>query len=493
MDSKQFVIAYDLGTSGVKVALVSMEGDVLATSTANYPLYVEHEGWAEQDPELYWDRVCQVTKAVIAKSALDPANAAGMAFSTMWKGIIPVDKDGKVLHHSIIWLDCRSVEQAARLNTRFGEGRFAPSDYWPKLLWLKDNKPEILEQAEMVLEVNSFLKWKATGVAAVDISNNFIHSFDDELDNFYTEVMDFCGIDKAKFPKWVDASDFVGNVTESAAEELGLVPGIPVYAGCSDISAIAIGSGCTKLGHVHLYFGSSGWVGHSLPHSTKELFVSPFDTVRDISIDSMQAIGLAFNWVVDRLYGHEKEVMGDGVYDFINEEIAQIPAGSDGVIATPWFYGERQPILSENSRGSFMNLAATHDRRHMARSILESICYTLKMRCLYRKKKTGEKFPPEVLHAVGGGSASDPWMQMLADIMNVPVCVPYSPRHAGAVGTAYCVFVGLGVCESLDESGQSIKIERRFEPRSEVVKAYEAGFAAFLRTCGLDQSMEGDV
>lgn len=492
MDSR-FVIAYDLGTSGVKVALVDMEGRVLSIATASYPLFVEHEGWAEQDPELYWDRVCQVTKEVIAKSGYDPANAAGMAFSTMWKGIIPVDKDGKVLHNSIIWLDCRSVEQAARLNARFGEGRFAPSDYWPKLLWLKENKPEVLEQAVTVLEVNSFLKWKATGVAAVDISNNFIHSFDPEIQSFYNEVMDFCGIDMEKFPKWVDASDFVGNVTEAAAKELGLVAGIPVFGGCSDISAIAIGSGCCDLGHVHLYFGSSGWVGHSLPHSAGDLYNSPFDTVRDISLDAMQAIGLSFNWVVDRLYGHEHKEMGDGVYDFINAEIAELPAGSDGVIATPWFYGERPPMLSENSRGSFMNLSAKHDRRHMARAILEGVCYTLKMKSMLRKEAGGADWPPEVLHAVGGGSGSDPWMQMLADIMNVPVCVPYSPRHAGAVGTAYCVFVGLGVCKDLNEVAQSMKMERRFDPRPEQVAAYEKCYAAFLRTCGLVKPMEGDV
>lgn len=492
MDNR-FVVAYDLGTSGVKVALVNMSGEVLAVATASYPLYVEHESWAEQDPDLYWDRVCQVTKEVMAKSGFDPANAAGMAFSTMWKGIIPVDKDGNVLHNSIIWLDCRSVEQAARLNARFGEGRFVPSDYWPKLLWLKDNKPEILDKAEMVLEVNSFLKWKATGAAAVDISNNFIHSFDGDLDSFYSDVMEFCGIDKSKFPGWVEASDFVGNVTEKAAVELGLAPGIPVFGGCSDISAIAIGSGCSDLGRVHLYFGSSGWIGHCLPHASNELYNSPFDTKRDISIDSMQAIGLAFNWVVDRLYGHEHKEMGDGVYDLINTEIAQIGPGSDGVIATPWFYGERPPMLSENSRGSFMNLAAPHDRRHMARAILEGVCYTLKMRSLYRQKTKGTVWPPAVLNAVGGGSLSDPWMQMLADIMNVPVCVPYSPRHAGAVGTAYCVFVGLGVCKDLNEVAQTMRFERRFEPNPEAVKAYEAGFAAFLRTCGLDQSMEGDV
>ena len=485
MDNR-FVVAYDLGTSGVKSALVSMSGEVLAVATASYPLYVEHEGWAEQDPELYWDRVCQVTKEVIAKSGLDPANAAGMAFSTMWKGIIPVDKDGKVLHNSIIWLDCRSVDQAARLNAHFGEGRFEPSDYWPKLLWLKDNKPEVLEQAEMVLEVNSFLKWKATGAAAVDISNNFIHSFDGELSSFYSDVMEFCGIDKWKFPGWVEATDPVGYVTEKAASELGLVPGIPVFGGCSDISAIAIGSGCSDLDRVHLYFGSSGWVGHCLDHGFSKLFNSPFDTKKDISIDSMQAIGLAFNWVVDLLYGHEHKEMGDGVYDLVNEEIAQIPPCSDGVIATPWFFGERPPKLSERSRGSFMNLAATHDRRHMARAILEGVCYTLKMRSLHRQELEGTPWPPAVLNAVGGGSLSNPWMQMLADIMNVPVCVPFSTRHAGAVGTAYCVFVGLGVCKNLNEVAETMRIERRFEPRSEAVKAYEAGFAAFLHTCGLD-------
>ena len=269
---QRYVLAYDLGTSGVKGALVNMQGEVIDTATADYLLYTPQPNWAEQDPEQYWQGVCEVTRQVLKKAGAAPESVAGMAFGTQWKGIIPVDKDGKVLHNSIIWLDARAVDQAKRLNEKFGEGLFAASDYWPKLMWLQENEPECIENAQLILEANSFLKWKATGAGAIDISNCFVRSFDPKVEKLYEEILEFAGIPQEKFPGYVRAQDLVGHVTEKAAAELGLVPGIPVFGGNSDIQAIAVGAGCSDIGGVHMYFGSSGWVGREgspgLPGST---------------------------------------------------------------------------------------------------------------------------------------------------------------------------------------------------------------------------------
>ena len=149
---QRYVLAYDLGTSGVKGALVNMQGEVIDTATADYLLYTPNPNWAEQDPEQYWQGVCEVTRQVLEHTGVAPDTVAGMAFGTQWKGIIPIDKDGKVLHNSIIWLDARAVDQAKRLNEKFGEGMFAASDYWPKLMWLRENRPECVENAEIILE-----------------------------------------------------------------------------------------------------------------------------------------------------------------------------------------------------------------------------------------------------------------------------------------------------------------------------------------------------
>ena len=138
---KKYVLAYDLGTSGVKGALVTPEGDVAYTATVSYPLYTDDGGIAEQDPADYWRGVCSVTRAVLEKGKVSPHDVMGMALDTMWKGIIPVDDAGNVLHRSIIWLDSRSVEEARLLNKQFGEGTFTSADYWPKLFWLRRPRP----------------------------------------------------------------------------------------------------------------------------------------------------------------------------------------------------------------------------------------------------------------------------------------------------------------------------------------------------------------
>ena len=473
--SQRFVLAYDLGTSAVKSALVTMTGEVVAASTVAYPLLIPNTGWAEQVPEDYWKGVCEATRSVLEKAKVSPDCVAGMAFGTMWKGIIPIDAEGNVLHNSIIWLDARAGEQSRKLNEHFGVTSFSAGDYWSKLMWLRENHPEVVEKAVIILETNSYLKWKATGESAVDISNSYVRSFDPKLEQFYQDFLSFIDIPQEKFPRLVPAQELVGRVTESAAAELGLVPGIPVFAGNNDIQAVSVGSGCSEIGGVHVYFGSSGWVGYTIPHISNHL-PSAYAEDRDIVLAGMRAIGLSFNWVVKKLYAPEYESMGDDVFAFIDNEVADIAPGAEGVVGLPWFYGDHPPYPGTEARGCFINLGPNHDRRHMARSIMEGVCYHLKMRATKNNYKW-----PEAFSAIGGGSCSDVWMQMLADVMNTPVRVPADTRHAGAIGTAYSALIGLGECSDYADAAQRIRFERTFNPRPEAVAVYEKNYAAFMQ------------
>ena len=471
---QRYVLSYDFGTGSVKGALVTMKGEVAAVCTTPYPLLTPQPGWAEQSPTDYWNAVCTVTRGVLKNAGVRPECVAGMAFGTMWKGIIPIDAEGNVLHNSIIWLDARAEDQARRLNEWAGAVKFSADSYWAKLMWLRENRPEVVEKAVVILETNAFLKWKATGVAAVDISNSFVSSFDPELEEFYRGALRFMDIPQEKFPRVVASTELVGRVTPGAAEELGLVPGIPVFGGNSDIHAITAGSGCAGIGGVHAYFGSSGWVGYTIPHIPAHK-ISPFDQNRDTMLVTMRAVGLSLNWVADRLYGAERAEMGDEVFSLINREVEQIPAGSDGVLCTPWFFGESAPLLDLDARGGFLNLSPHHDRRHMTRALMEGVCYTLKMRV-----KNLKDYPwPEAINAVGGGSLSNVWMQSLADVMNVPVRVPEATRHAGAVGTAYSALIGLGECADYEEASRRIRYERIFYPNPDAVALYEDGYRVF--------------
>lgn len=478
---EQFVIAYDFGTSGVKAVLISFSRQVKATANGTYNLYVPQEGYAEQDPEEYWSAVCDTTKTVLHENDIDASQICGIVFGTMWKGIIPVSADGEVLCRSIIWLDTRAEEQANKINCALDTDKYSGADYWPKLMWLKENKPEIVDKAQMILEVNAFLKWKATGECVSDISNNFAKSFDENIDSQYEELFNIIGIDRNKFPRWAGSEEKVGEITAKAAQELGLLEGTPVFAGCSDITGITIGSGSSKLGTTHAYFGSSGWLGYSVTHGNEAPYIASFDFSRDIAVPlGLNAAGLALNWVVDNLYGEEKKKMGDYVYDLINSEVETVAPGSEGMLATPWFYGELKPVFGSEARGCFLNMNATHTRKHMARAMMEGIIYMMKATERYCDEGL-ELVSADTITAVGGGAKSDVWMQMMADVLNKTIQVPYWPRHAGAMGVAACAFVGLGIYKDFDDFSEKTQIERTFKPNPENAAVYEQGYELFSK------------
>ncbi len=477
MDRSRYILAYDVGTSGVKGVLVTMMGEILRSETEDYPLYTPYPGWAEQDPQDYWRGVCSVTKRLLEKSGISPSSVAGIVSDTMWRGIIPVDKKGNVLYNNILWLDSRAGDQAKRLNEHFGAGKFTPAYFWPKLMWLRENRPDIIEKADVILEVNSFLKWKMTSRASVDISNCFVRSLDPELESFYEQVLSFMDVPQEKFPELDHCHDEVGRVTEKAAAELGLVPGIPVFGGCNDIIAITIGSGSACQDGVHIYFGSSGWIGYTCRHKPV-LTGSAFDETRNVMVYGIRSVGLTLRWIAEKLYTSESEELGGKVFGFIDREAEQIPAGSEGVLAAPWFYGGSSLICGPDARGCFLNLGPGHDRRHMARAMMEAICYQLRM-WVDHVDSTGEYPCPEAFNVIGGGAVSDFWMQMLADVLKKPVTVPNMCRQAGAVGAACCALVGLGEYADFEEAARNLPAARRFWPRPEVSAVYDKSYEVY--------------
>ncbi len=474
-----YIAAYDVGTSGVKISLVDLECRVFATETAGYQLSVPAPGYAEQDPEDYWKAVVTVTKRVLSAKHLPPDRISGIVFCTQWKGIIPLDRRGKVLHYNIIWLDGRAGKQAAALNEALGTDEYCDKDYWAKLLWYREERPELYAETDCFLEVNSYLKWKATGRKCVDLTNHFILSKDPGQQAKYDAFLGAAGIDKSLFPEMVLSTEVIGGLSKAAAVEMGLNEGTRVFGGCGDIPAIAIGSGCSKRGNTHIYLGSSGWLGASVPlgsGSAPEL-VSPFRSKEDLEIYAVQSVCMTFDWAIEQFYHREKEELGGEIYDRINREIGEILPGSEGLLAAPWLHGERPP-LSELAKAAFLNLSAVHDRRHFVRAVLESICYTMRWKLETLRQKSGAEL--KEIRVVGGGAKSDPWMQMMADVLQVPVEVPSGASHAGAIGTAYCAFVGMGLCRSFDEAREHITVAKRFEPCRDTREAYAKPYAAFL-------------
>lgn len=489
---KGYVLAYDLGTGGVKAGLVDFDGNIAGMDIKEYPLYTPRASWAEQDPEDFWKAICAATKTVMGATGVPAEEVKGMAFCTQWKAIIPMDKDDNVLHRAIIWLDGRADRQAAKMNkilqlnyfkekcfgfkpsskVNAGMGRniVCGADYWPKLAWFREELPEIYGRTAKILECNAYIKWRATGRAVSDMTNHFTKSFSKTNQMSYSLMLKLGKVDPSLFPDIMLPTEKAGGLTEEAAKDMGLLPGTPVFGGFGDIPAISVGSGCCDLGDTHAYFGSSGWIASMVLNEEGFLPTSPFSKEYDLLCFGQQAICLSFDWTVEQLYHKEKEELGKGIYDFLDEELKDVPAGSKGLIATHWIFGERPPFLGDDARGVFVNLSSQHDRRYMLNAMMESVCYSMKMGVDALEKGTGRHI--EKLNAVGGGTLNDKWMQILADVLEIPVCIPAEPRHSGMIGTAYCALTGLGVCKSFSDVRGRIEIKKTFKPRPENFETY---------------------
>ncbi len=477
---KQFIASYDFGTGGVKAVLIGLDCKVEAYATAYYPLLSPQSGWAEQDPDAYWQAVCNATRQTVEKAGIRPEQVVGVVFGTMWKGIIPLDAEDHVLHNCIIWLDARADKQAEELNARLPEGGYCAQDYWAKLLWLRETHPEIYDKTACILENNSYLKFKATGKKGVDLTNCLVTSSKPALKAEYERIMHAAGVDLSLFPRELMPWESIGGLTAEAAGQMGLSKDTPVFGGCGDIPAIAIGSGSSGMGAGHIYLGSSGWLGVTVPERVTGVgeCYQTLDREKEILLYVLQSAGMSFDWAIRQFYHAEWEQYGRDVYDLVNAEMDTVPAGSCNLLATPWLHGERPP-LSDKARGVFINMDANHERKHFVHAMLESVCFMLRLKLEAYRRETWQDV--NTLRVVGGGTCTHKWMQMMADILNVVIEVPPNARHAGAIGTAYCALIGLGVCKNFEDANRLVGIESRYVPNPENQELYERQFGIFRR------------
>ncbi|WP_329886850.1 xylulokinase [Pseudoramibacter faecis] len=477
----EYVLAYDCGTTSVKTVVISDKSKVICDARADYALTQLHPGWAEQDPEELWQAICRTTKEALLKADISAEQVIGMVFAAPWKNIIPIDKDGNVLRESIIWMDARATDQAERLNQKLGFFVGTGQEYWPRLMWVKENEPEIWKKSKYIFGLNTYFKWRATGKIVTEPSDDFIHSSNVELQKKYETILEGAGLDEDldKFPQSFPATQKVGETTYQSANELGLVPGIPVFGGFGDLPAITVGTGCCQKGMMHIYFGTSSWL---VEMKTKRYEnYSPqwftFDENMEGAMFSLQTGCLAFDWAVEQFYHAERQLLGTKIFEFVNEDIKSIPAGSRNLIATHWLNGELPP-LAKNAKAVFFNLTAAHDRRHIIHAVMESVCYTHRRYLDIYEKANHKK--PKSIRVVGGGAVSDLWMQMLADILGISVEVPESPRYTGAMGAYYCAMVGLKRIDDYNAIYDTVRIEKEFTPNSANAEIYKKLYDIYL-------------
>jgi len=489
----QYIVAHDVGTGGNKAVLVDTQGKVKATAFSPYPIQYPRPDWAEQDPEDWWRAVASTTRQVLERAAVAPRDVLCMVHSTQMLGIVPMGQDARPMRPAITWLDARAPEQAQRIMAKFltpklfaliAGAELSGKDGLPKLLWLKENEPQVYQGMQCFLDVNGYLIYRATGRMVFEWSCASVFGSELKTLDWLRAIIRYIGLDLAKFPPLVRSIDVAGKLTATAAQECGLLEGTPVFGGGGDAPAAAVGSGAVGEGDGHIYLGTSGWVGvvtHKNPTGRHGVAcIKSADPEKAFLFAEMETAGACLKWIADAFYRHElADPSITNVYALMDKDVERIPPGSNYLLCTPWLYGERAPIADTWVRSTFFNLSADHTREHLLRAVYEGVAFNLRWIIEIVEKTFG--FPLPTLRVVGGGARGAPWMQIIADVTGRQVEAMAQPQEAGAVGMALTAAVGLGLYPDFAALRNVVHVARVFEPQAANAEVYAVLYQTYRR------------
>ena len=486
-----YVIAHDVGTSSIKTAFISYEGEVLGQATSPYETFTPNPGWVEQNPEDYWNGAVVNTKQILHGNKLDPKLCGGIVFSTQAMGIILLDENGVLMGNNITWVDGRAEHEADKLMKLLGGKRvftkivgleITGKDVIPKLKWLKKNQADRYERAETIFDVNGYLKFKATGKKVFEWSGACSYGFDLKKKDWERLIFKAAGVDLNKFPPLVRSTDVVGTLLPGVAKEMGLPASTPVFGGCDDTQSAAIGSGANGEGEAHIYLGTSAWAGimtaRNIKHKNGAAVLQSADPGKNILVGITESAGSNVDWMIEKFYKYEKDDPKiKDIFEFIDSEREGVAPGSDHLIFTPWLLGERCPVSTTTTRGTIFNLGLEHSRGHMINAMLEGVAYNL--RWIFENFRRDFGFQVKQIRAIGGGSVNSRWMQGIADISGLKVETVSNPNISGTLGAASCAMVGSGVLQSFKDINQFIQAKDLFIPNEENKGIYDKLFASY--------------
>lgn len=494
-----YLIGTDVGTGGTKSVLINEEGSVLGSAYIEYALITKRPGWAEQNPEWYWDAVADTIQQCIVQAGVDPAEIKGVSVSALAPACILVDDELRPLQDAHIWMDRRGTAEAQWIREHIGDERAAVRSGNPidpyftavKLLWEKNHRPELYKKTYKIQTAADYPVMKLTGKAVTDYSNASLFGVGYDIVNkkWDEEALELLGLDLEKLPQSYPCDYVIGEVTEEAAKRTGLKKGTPVVAGTVDANAAYVAGGVIAPGEMSITMGTAGCLGviHDKPTFTQNM-ITIAHTVNSSNMYStlgcIVSCGALTRYFRDQ-FGQEEQrfakQMGLDVYEIMNMEASLAPAGSDGLITLPYFMGERTPIWDPVARGVMFGLSLAHTRGHVIRSYMEAAAYALYQNFLYIQARELEMKLPMVL--VEGGAKSRLWRQIICDVFGIPVAFMAESKGA-PVGNAINAGVGVGVFKNYDVAKDWVHFSDVHEPNLETHGRYMEFFDIYSRLYG---------
>jgi len=462
--SRTLLVGLDLGTTGAKAGVFD-GGRLLSAATVEYPMSTPAPGWAEQSPEDWWGASKQALRQALDRSGSEPEEVAGVGLSGQMHGAVLLDSDGRPLRPCILWCDQRTSRQADRIRDLLGEKRLSeltcnPSLTGftaPKLLWVRDNEPELFDRVDTLLLPKDYINFMLTGRRSTEVSDaSGTLLFDVSERRWSEEMLSALDIPRSWLPEVLDSVDRAGTVSRAAAEATGLPEGAVVAAGGADNACGALGMGVLRPGDVAVSVGSSGTVLAPLdsPLRDPEMRLHTFCHAAPGKWYVMGVVlsaGQALRWFRDELGEPEVSMArerGVDEYSLLDETASRAPAGSGGVVFLPYLAGERTPHADPFARGVFFGLDLSKKREHLVRSVMEGVVFALDDSVRLMK---GLSVPMEHVISGGGGARSDLWRSMQADVFGLPVARAGEP-DAAMLGASMLAGAASGAYGSIDEA-----------------------------------------
>lgn len=494
MSKGHYLLGIDVGTSSLKALLVSFEGQTLAIEQQAYEPDILPDGGAEQDPKVLWGAAVAVLRRIAHAHPDKLRDISGIGLGGQMHGLVALSGMGEPVHPAIIWMDARSGSQVRRVYDTLGEerihavtlNRVCPGFALPSLLWLRESQPEAFARIRYIMQPKDYIRYRLTGRIATDASDaSSTSAFDTVKRQWSWELIDSMDIDRGLFPACLESDEEAGEVTAQAAAETGLAKGTPVVYGGGDQPVQNIGNGAVKEGIVCSSIGTSGQIAmfSEKPLRDPDCRVHTFCHAirRGWSVfGATLSAGQCLKWL-------NGQILDNPGYDALNEMAKQIEPGSDGVIFLPYLNGERTPHFDSGARGLFTGLSLAHDRRHMARAVMEGVVFSLKD-SLRLFAELG--YQPKEIIAAGGGAKSPTWLQMQADIFGVPVRVVKTSEQV-CLGAAMLAGVGTGVFHTYEQAAAAMVRygDTVYEPETKNAAAYRDAYRRYGALYGANKGL----
>lgn len=480
----QFFLGIDVSTTATKALLIDSTGTVVAVFTTEYPFETPRPLWSEQHPDLWWDGAQKSIRGVIEQSGVDPAQIGGVGLTGQMHGLVLLDEAGDVLRPSILWNDQRTQAQCDEIHQRIGRERFiqitgnvALTGFTaPKILWVKENEPEVYSKAAHVLLPKDFVRYKLTGDFGMDKADGAgTVLMNLKQRDWSEEVLSALEIPRRWMPPLYEGTQVTGTVTEATAVATGLKAGTPVMAGGGDQAAQAVGVGAVKEGVIALTLGTSGVVFAT----TGGAFIEPEGRLHAFchSVpDQWHLMGVMLS-AAGSLRWYRDTFAPGANYDDLLLPAASIPAGAEGLLFLPYLTGERTPYPDPLARGAFVGLTVRHGMAHCTRAVLEGVAFGLKDS--FELMKSAGLAKIEQVRVSGGGARSLFWRQILADVFETEL-VTVNTTEGAAYGAALLAGVGADLWPDVVTACESVvKVTGRTTPLEENVITYRRLYSVY--------------